>query len=157
MARLEDLKPGSSIRGVLPGGGVTVVSVQWFGSTPTLAGSGCRSRAWCGRRDSNPHSHREADFLTTSAFAAAVRRSWSGLSLRHGVSAEGATHPVSTPSLLRGFGSGLAWGVSPLAFPDFERFYSVDFPTGTPTEVCCVYRFRHVRIVMVVPQRAMAR
>ena len=32
MARLEDLKPGSSIRGVLPGGVVTVVSVQWFGS-----------------------------------------------------------------------------------------------------------------------------
>ena len=44
--------------------------------------------------------------------------------------------------------------MSPLAFPDFERFYSVDFPTGTPIEVCCVYRFRHVRIVIVVPQRA---
>ena len=26
---------------------------------------------WCGRRDSNPHSQRETDFLTTSAFAAA--------------------------------------------------------------------------------------
>ena len=32
MARLEDLKPNCSIRGVLPGGIVTVVSVQWFGS-----------------------------------------------------------------------------------------------------------------------------
>jgi hypothetical protein len=32
MAKLEDLKPGSSIRGVLPGGLVAVVSVQWFGS-----------------------------------------------------------------------------------------------------------------------------
>ncbi|HZV03858.1 MAG TPA: helicase-related protein, partial [Gemmataceae bacterium] len=32
MAALEDLKPGGSVRGVLPGGIVTVVSVQWFGS-----------------------------------------------------------------------------------------------------------------------------
>jgi SNF2 family DNA or RNA helicase len=32
MAVLEDLKPGGSIRGVMPGGVVTVVSVQWFGS-----------------------------------------------------------------------------------------------------------------------------
>jgi superfamily II DNA or RNA helicase len=32
MAVLEDLKPGGSIRGVLPNGLVTVVNVQWFGS-----------------------------------------------------------------------------------------------------------------------------
>jgi hypothetical protein len=32
MAVLEDLKPGGSIRGVLPGAVVAVVSVQWFGS-----------------------------------------------------------------------------------------------------------------------------
>jgi len=32
MAVLEDLKPGGSIRGVLPSGVVTVVNVQWFGS-----------------------------------------------------------------------------------------------------------------------------
>lgn len=32
MAVLEDLKPGGSIRGVLPNGVVTVVNVQWFGS-----------------------------------------------------------------------------------------------------------------------------
>lgn len=31
-----------------------------------------------------------------------------------------------------GLGSGSAWGVCPLAFPDFERFYSADFPAGTP-------------------------
>jgi len=31
-----------------------------------------------------------------------------------------------------GLGSGLAWGTCPLAFPDFERFYSADFPAGTP-------------------------
>jgi hypothetical protein len=34
----------------------------------------------------------------------------------------------------------------PLAFPDFERFCSTGFPMGTPIEVCCVYRFRHVRV-----------
>jgi hypothetical protein len=60
------------------------------------------------------------------------RRSWPGLSLRHGFSAEGAARPVSTPSLNRGLGSGLAWGSSPLAFPDFERFCSTNFPVGTP-------------------------
>jgi hypothetical protein len=32
MAKLEDIKPNSSIRGVLPGAIVTVVSVQWFGT-----------------------------------------------------------------------------------------------------------------------------
>ena len=32
MARLEDIKQNCTIRGVLPGGVVTVVSVQWFGS-----------------------------------------------------------------------------------------------------------------------------
>ena len=30
--RLEDLKPRSTVRGVLPDGVVTVVSVEWFGS-----------------------------------------------------------------------------------------------------------------------------
>ena len=30
--RLEDLQPRSAVRGVHPGGPVTVVSVQWFGS-----------------------------------------------------------------------------------------------------------------------------
>ncbi|MGI5940149.1 MAG: helicase-related protein [Thermoleophilia bacterium] len=32
MARLEDLLPNTAIRGILPDGSVTVVSVQWFGS-----------------------------------------------------------------------------------------------------------------------------
>jgi hypothetical protein len=32
MAALEDLKPNAAVRGVLPTGIVTVVSVQWFGS-----------------------------------------------------------------------------------------------------------------------------
>ena len=33
MAALEDIKPNCSVRGVLPTGAVTVVSVQWFGSS----------------------------------------------------------------------------------------------------------------------------
>ena len=32
MASLEDIKPNCSVRGILPSGVVTVVSVQWFGS-----------------------------------------------------------------------------------------------------------------------------
>ncbi|WP_456433581.1 SNF2-related protein, partial [Thermosulfuriphilus sp.] len=32
MARLEDLKQGASVRGVLPGQDVTVVNVQWYGT-----------------------------------------------------------------------------------------------------------------------------
>jgi hypothetical protein len=32
MARLEDLTPGASVRGLLAGGLVSVVNVRWFGS-----------------------------------------------------------------------------------------------------------------------------
>jgi hypothetical protein len=32
MAILEDLKPNSTLRGILPNGAVTVVTVQWYGS-----------------------------------------------------------------------------------------------------------------------------
>src|SRR5437773_11854662 len=32
VSKLEDLKPNASVRGILPNGLVTVVSVQWFGS-----------------------------------------------------------------------------------------------------------------------------
>ena len=47
--------------------------------------------------------------------------------------------------LSRGLARDWRWQL-PLAFPDFERFYSQRFRWGTPIEVCCVYRFRHVRI-----------
>jgi hypothetical protein len=47
--------------------------------------------------------------------------------------------------LSRGLARDWRWRL-PLAFPDFERFYSQRFRWGTPIEVCCVYRFRHVRI-----------
>jgi hypothetical protein len=32
MAKLEGLRPNAAVRGILPDGLVTVVSVQWFGS-----------------------------------------------------------------------------------------------------------------------------
>jgi hypothetical protein len=32
MSSLEALQPNASVRGILPDGPVTVVSVQWFGS-----------------------------------------------------------------------------------------------------------------------------
>ena len=67
----------------------------------------------------------------------------------------GAARLVSTPSPERGLARD--WPrLAPLAFPDFERFYAEDFPPGTPIEVCCVYRFRHVRNLsrsLLMPQR----
>ena len=95
-----------------------------------------------------PAITKEADFRTTSACAAAGldRRSWSGLSLHRGFREENVRcRPSSLYTFPHcGLGSGLAGPVVP-AFPDFERFYSGDFPPGTPIEVCCVYQFRHVR------------
>ena len=67
------------------------------------------ARVWCGRPDSNRHEPRgPTDFRTTSAFAAAGRRSWSGLSLRPSPKAVGAARLVSTPSQENppGLGSG---------------------------------------------------
>ncbi|MER3395679.1 MAG: hypothetical protein C4319_02690, partial [Acidimicrobiia bacterium] len=32
MTKLEDLQPHAAVRGIVPDGAVTVVSVQWFGS-----------------------------------------------------------------------------------------------------------------------------
>lgn len=32
MSKLEELKPNAAVRGILPDGLATVVSVQWFGS-----------------------------------------------------------------------------------------------------------------------------
>jgi hypothetical protein len=50
-------------------------------------------------------------------------RSWSGLSLHHGVAALGAARLVSTPSRIR------AWlGIASEGFPEFEQFYSLGFP-----------------------------
>ncbi len=59
-------------------------------------------------------------FHPTSAFAAAFRRSWSGLSLHRRPKPLGVAHPVSTPSP-PGLGSGLATCERNVAFPDFER------------------------------------
>jgi hypothetical protein len=67
-------------------------------------------------------------------------RSWSGLSLRHNRPTRpvlGAPRLVSTPSLPTTADQGLArdWPgrrATPLAFPEFGRFYTADFPAGTP-------------------------
>ena len=55
------------------------------------------------------------------------------------------------------FGSGLPECMRTGGFPEFERFYSGRFRPGTRLQVCCVYRFRHVRMRFVVPQRALER
>jgi hypothetical protein len=45
----------------------------------------------------------------------------------------GAARLVSTPSPYRGLARD-RHGREPLAFPEFERFYSRGFPPGTPTK-----------------------
>jgi len=77
-----------------------------------------------------PTPLREQIFLTTSAFAAAI----------YGV--RGLDYPFAIavgrrrrPSSLYTFPSGAWLGIGlggPLAFPEFERFYSAGFPAGTP-------------------------
>jgi len=65
-------------------------------------------------------------FLPATAFAAATRRLWSGLSLHHGVAAVGAARLVSTPSCFQ------AWlGITSEGFPDFEQFCILGFPGST--------------------------
>ena len=86
-----------------------------------------------------PPPYGEQIFIPLRLSPPPLRRSWSGLSLRHSLPAVGAARLVSTPSPE---GAWLGIGIGcPLAFPDFEQFYSTSFPAGTPTEVCCVYRF----------------
>src|SRR5271169_1728856 len=82
---------------------------------------------WYGRPDLNRHRPcGPTDFHTTSAFAAANRRSWSGLSLHHGVAALGAARLVSTPSP-----DGAWLGIASEGFPEFGQFYSGNFLPGT--------------------------
>ena len=55
-----------------------------------------------------------------------------------------------------GIGLGASpFGLSPLAFPEFGRFHSADFPAGAPIEVCCVYHFAtSAQRVALAPARA---
>lgn len=48
--RLEDLRPGQAVRGLLPDGPVTVVSVQWFGDRGRGRANRGRSGGRAGRR-----------------------------------------------------------------------------------------------------------
>ena len=68
-------------------------------------------------------------FFPTTAFAAAVRRLWAGLSLQHSNSTLAAARKVSTPSSL--FFRGLARDCHFTGFPVFEQFYSRIFTRGT--------------------------
>jgi len=65
-------------------------------------------------------------FIPTTAFAAAFRRLWSGLSLHPGVAALGAARLVSTPSL-----AGLVRDCHVKGFPEFEQFCILGFPKST--------------------------
>lgn len=95
---------------------------------PRLVEETSSEHEWCGRPGSNRHGQSPTDFRTTSTFAAAHRRSWSGLSLRHSPKALDAARLVSTPSRPE---TGLARDRHLTGFPDFERFYVRDFPRRT--------------------------
>ena len=100
-----------------------------------------RSPSWQDRRRGGADGGTRTRTLTEKQIFLPLRlspppkRSWSGLSLRHSLTALGATRLVSTPSepatSPAGLGSGSAWA-TPLAFPEFGRFYAADFPAGTP-------------------------
>jgi hypothetical protein len=84
-------------------------------------------------------------FVPATAFAAARRRLWSGLSLHHGGrkkrSAVGAARLVSTPSPIGLPDRGLARDRHLTGFPDFEQFCVPGFPARTQVlQVRCVYR-----------------
>ena len=116
-----------------------------------------RVREWCGRTDLNRHRPcGPTDFRTTSAFAAArLARSWSGLSLHHCVAALGAARLVSTPSPNA---SGLGSGLPLQGFPEFEQFYSADFPPGTQFRLSPVrLPFRHARVAYLYSSHHKAR
>jgi len=92
---------------------------------PQAFGSEARAKkSWCGRRDLNPHEPcGPTDFHATSAFAAAIWRSWSGLSLRHF---------RRCPSSLYTFPVwGLARDRHVTGFPEFEQFCIAGFPAST--------------------------
>ena len=95
----------------------------------------------------------DADFRTTSAFAAPVPRTafvvWTIPSpCPRGGPRGFRRRPSSLYTFLR------RPRRAPLAFPDSARVYAGGFPPGTPIEVCCVYRFRHVRLGHAAPDSA---
>ena len=88
------------------------------------------SKNWCGRGDLNPHRPcGPTDFLAATAFAAAIRRLRSGLSLHHSPMCPGGR---CCPSSLYTFPSrGLARDCHFKGFPEFGQFYVAGFPART--------------------------
>ena len=92
-------------------------------------GRAAPGEGWCGRGESNPHRpFSPTDFRTTTAFAAAVRRLWSGLSLRRIASGRLRRCPSSLYTFP---GRGLARDRHLTGFPEFEQFCIRGFPRST--------------------------
>ena len=82
-------------------------------------------------------------FIPATAFAAALRRLGSGLSLHLAPSPGVRCCPSSLYTFPR---AGLARDYHFTGFPEFEQFYVADFPARTQVvQVRCVYQFRHAR------------
>ena len=74
-------------------------------------------------------------------------RLWSGLSLHH-ASKRCRRRPSSLYTFPEGLGSGLTYRrVSGLAFPEFERMFTVRFPVQAPIESQQLYHLSYGGIV----------
>src|SRR5438132_9265073 len=96
---------------------------------PQTFGTAGGARCGAGGGTRTLMAFRPTDFRTTSAFAAAIRRLWSGLSLHRfpRLRELGAARLVSTPSPFFGAWLGIAFA----GFPEFGQFCTLRFRRGT--------------------------
>ena len=90
---------------------------------------------WCGWPDLNRQGRSRGIFIPTTAFAAAFRRLWSGLSLHHGFRFRRSPSSLYTFPIWAWLGPNLdlARDCHFTGFPEFDEFYSQRFRRGTQT------------------------
>jgi hypothetical protein len=143
-AKFAGIKLGAETDAVWPAGAAERLFEVRDGSIPPVAGVGAGfcffpaqdwQKAWCGRRDSNPHERKLNGFsYHPTAFAARTQRVSArqvcGLDYPFTVSRKvwdlGAARLVSTPSRRK---AHRAWlGIAISGFPEFEQFCIAGFP-----------------------------
>jgi hypothetical protein len=119
-------------------GRVKGVSCDWLFPLAGTSRAPCLEGGWCGRPESNRHRpFGPTDFHTTSAFAATLRCSWSGLSLHQGGCRRCCPSSLYTFPLA----GGLARDCQLRGFPEFEQFCIPGFPRGHS-----IYRLSPLRL-----------
>jgi hypothetical protein len=87
---------------------------------------------WCGRRDSNPHSQSEKQIFVPPRLSPPPGRAFVVWTIPSPWLESCRRRPSSLYTFLsRGLARDWHWPL-PLAFPEFERFYSLRFHRGTP-------------------------